>query len=270
MNSTYKNLAKPTIIIQARLGSKRFPKKVLSKIENKPMIWYSIERLKGIPEIKQVILATTKNPQDEILLKIAKECNIMSFKGKTFDVLDRYYKCAIKFDADPIIRITGDCPLIDSVIIKKMLNKYMKNDYDYLTNTFPPTFPDGLDVEIFSFKTLQKIVHKAKLSSEKEHVTSYIQNHPKEFKIFNYENTKDLSKLRWTVDEKQDLIFVKKIYNIMKPKVNFSMQNILKIISKEPDISKINSKISRNEGYLKSIKKDKKMEKSKLDNSTSL
>jgi len=258
MDFTYKNLAKPTIIIQARIGSKRFPKKVLSKIEKKPMIWYSIERTKGIPGIKQVILATTKNPQDKILLKIAKECKIMSFKGKTYDVLDRYYQCAIKFDADPIIRITGDCPLIDSTIIKKMLDQYLKSNYDYLTNTFPPTFPDGLDVEIFSFKTLQKIVRKAKLSSDKEHVTSYIRNHPKEFRIFNYENINDLSKFRWTVDEKEDLVFVKKIYNKMKPNVDFSMQSILKIISKEPNISKINSKISRNEGYLKSVKRDKK------------
>ena len=221
------------------------------------MIWYSIERIKKIHGIKQVILATTKNSQDKILLRIAKDCNILSFTGKTCDVLDRYYQCAIEFDADPIIRITGDCPLIDSVIIKKMLDKYMKNDYDYLTNTFPPTFPDGLDVEIFSFKTLQKIVREAKLSSEKEHVTSYIHNHPKKLNIFNYENRIDLSKFRWTVDEKRDLTLVKKIYKKMKPKVNFSMQTILKIISEEPNISKINSNISRNEGYARSVKRDK-------------
>lgn len=250
-------MTKPTIIIQARTNSKRFPSKTLAKIENKPMIWYSIERIKKIRGIKQVILATTKNSQDEILLKIAKNCNILGFKGKTYDVLDRYYQCALKFDADPIIRITGDCPLIDATIIKKMLDQFNKNNYDYISNIFPPTFPDGLDVEIFSFKTLENVVHKAKLSSDKEHVTSYIRNHPKEFKIFNYENTNDLSKLRWTVDEKQDLVFVKRIYNKMKPKINFSMKNILKIISKEPNILKINSKISRNEGYVKSVKKDK-------------
>ncbi len=250
-------MTKPTIIIQARIDSRRFPKKVLAKIENRPMIWHVIERIKGIRGIKQVVLVTTKNPQDKILLKIAKDCNIMSFKGKTCDVLDRYYKCAIEFDADPIIRITGDCPLIDPNIIKKMLNLYTKGDYDYLTNTFPPTFPDGLDVEIFSFKTLEKLVKKAKLPSEKEHVTSYIKNHPKEFKILNYENPNDLSKFRWTVDEKQDLEFVKRIYKKMKPTVKFSMKNILKIISKDPNILKINSMISRNEGYLKSLKLDK-------------
>ena len=249
-------MTNPTIIIQARLGSKRFPKKVLAKIGKKPMIWYSIERIKRVPGIKQVILATTKNSQDEVLLKIAKNCDILSFKGKTYDVLDRYYQCGLEFNADPIVRITGDCPLIDSTIIKKMLEKFNKSNYDYISNIFPPTFPDGLDIEIFSFKTLEKVHHKVKLRSDKEHVTSYIRNHPKEFKIFNYENTKDLSKLRWTVDEKQDLIFVKRIYNKMKPKNNFSMKSILKIIEKDPNISKINSKISRNEGYMKSVKKD--------------
>jgi spore coat polysaccharide biosynthesis protein SpsF len=222
------------------------------------MIWYSIERIKKIQGVKQVILATTKNSQDKILLRIAKECNILSFTGKTYDVLDRYYQCAIEFNADPIIRITGDCPLIDPVIIKKMLEKYMKNDYDYLTNTFPPTFPDGLDVEIFSFKTLQKIVREAKLSSEKEHVTSYIHNHPKKFNISNYKNNEDLSKFRLTVDEKQDMTLIKKIYKKMKPKVNFSMKSILKIISEEPNILKINSNISRNKGYVRSIKRDRK------------
>ena len=111
-------------MIQARVGSRRFPKKVLAKIEKKPMIWYVIERMKEVRGAKQVILVSTKNPQDKILHEIAKNCNIKSFKGKTCDVLDRYYNCAIKFDADPIIRITGDCPLIDPNIVKKMLEQY--------------------------------------------------------------------------------------------------------------------------------------------------
>jgi len=244
-------------MIQARIGSRRFPKKVLAKIENKPMIWHVIERMKVIRGVKQIILVSTKNSEDKILHKIAKNCNIKSFKGKTSDVLNRYYMCAIEFEADPIIRITGDCPLIDPTIVKKMLEVYMKNNYDYVTNTFPPTFPDGLDVEIFSFKTLEKMANYAKLPSEKEHVTSYIRNHPNEFNIFNYENISDLSKLRWTVDEKQDIMFVRAIYKKMKPKIIFSMQNIMKIISKYPNITKINKGISRNEGYLKSLRMDK-------------
>ena len=106
-------MAKSTIIIQARTGSSRFPRKVLARIEKKPMIWHVIERMKKVKGAKQIILVTTKNPRDKILLEIAKKCGIIGFRGKTRDILDRYYKCALEFEADPIIRITGDCPLID-------------------------------------------------------------------------------------------------------------------------------------------------------------
>jgi len=245
------------LMIQARVGSKRFPKKVLARIEKKPMIWHVINRVKKVKGVKDIVLITTFKKDDKILLKIAKENKIQSFAGDIKNVLNRHYQCALKYNADVIIRITGDCPLIDFKILEKMLNFYTRHDYDYVTNIYPPTFPDGLDVEIFSFKTLEKMANDAKLPSEKEHVTSYIRNHPNEFNIFNYENTNDLSKLRWTVDEKQDIVFVRAIYKKMKPKMIFSMQDVMKVISKHPNITKVNAKISRNEGYLKSLIMDK-------------
>ena len=244
-------------MIQARTGSTRFPKKVLAKIGKKPMIWYIIERMKQVIGIDQIILVTTKNPQDKILLEIAKECEIFGFRGKTNDVLDRFYQCAIKFDADPIIRITGDCPLIDPIVVKNMLNYYKKKKFDYMTNVFPPTFPDGLDVEIFSFKTLARINHKAELKSDREHVTSYVKNHPDEFRIFNYENKQDLSHLRWTVDEKKDLDLIRLIYENMQHKFVFYMKDVINIVKKNRNISLVNYGINRNEGYLISLKKDK-------------
>jgi spore coat polysaccharide biosynthesis protein SpsF len=250
-------LAKPIIIIQARTDSKRLPRKVLFKIDKKPLIWHVIERMKRVKGVEWVVLATTRRKNDEILLKIARDCGIMTFKGDTHDVLNRYYQCALQYDADPIIRITGDCPLIDPSLVEKMLNYYMKNNYDYVTNIFPPTFPDGLDTEIFSLRILGKIAQKAKLSSDREHVTSYIRNHPNEFRISNYENKDDFSGLRWTVDEKRDLKLVRTIYAKMKPKIVFPMESIIKMISKNPKILQINTGINRNEGYLKSLKNDK-------------
>ena len=255
LNNRFK-VAYPTIMIQARTGSKRFPNKVLAKIEHQPMISHVINRLKRTKKIEQIILITTRKNEDKILLRIAKNNGIHSFAGDTFDVLNRHYQCALEFDADPIIRITGDCPLIDPSIVEKMLRKYETNDYDYVTNIFPPTFPDGLDTEIFSFRTLEKITNKAKLSSDREHVTPYIRNHSKKFRIFNYENDKDLSMLRWTVDEKKDLQLVRAIYAKMRPRLVFSMENIIKIISKNPEIMQINVGTARNEGYLESLKKD--------------
>jgi len=250
---------KITIMIQARTGSKRFPKKVLAKIEKKSMIWHVINRVKGVKGVDQVILVTTRKKEDNILLKIAKESNIIGFVGSTHDVLERYYKCALKYNADPIIRITGDCPLVDPYIIEKMLRFYVKHNYDYASNTQPPTYPDGLDTEIFSFKTLEKVHHNAKLRSDREHVTSYIRKNLKKFKIFNYENHHDLSNLRWTVDEKQDLKFVKKIYAEMRPKLIFPMKSVMKIITKDPKIVEVNKGIRRNEGYFLSLKEDKRI-----------
>jgi spore coat polysaccharide biosynthesis protein SpsF (cytidylyltransferase family) len=246
------------VMIQARVGSKRFPKKVLAKIENKPMIWHVINRIKSIKSIRQVILLTTKRDEDEILLRIANSSGVIGFAGNTYDVLKRYYRCAKKYNVDTIVRITGDCPLIDPDLVKKMLNYYSKNNFDYLSNTLIPTFPDGLDVEIFSFKTLEIMNKNAKLPSEREHVTAYIRNHRSKFRIFNLKNVKDLSDFRWTVDEPRDLQFVRKIYSEMRPKLLFSTKDVLRVISKNPEIVQINKEIVRNEGYLISLKKDKK------------
>src|SRR5207302_10477181 len=184
-------------MIQARTGSSRLPKKVLAKIENKPMIWYVINRVKKIRNIEQIILITTRKKTDRVLLKIAEKNGITGFAVDTLDVLDRHFQCALLYDADPIIRITGDCPLIDHIIVEKMLQFYLSHEYDYVSNILPPTFPDGLDTEILSFKTLKALAGIAKLKSDREHVTTYVKNNPHKFKIFNYENDYDLTGYRW-------------------------------------------------------------------------
>jgi len=248
-------------MIQARIGSKRFPQKVLAKIENKPMIWHVINRVKSIKTIHQTILLTTKNDEDKILLKIAKDSEVIGFAGHTYDVLKRYHECAKKYNVSTIVRITGDCPLIDSGLVKKMLVFYSKNNFDYLTNTLIPTFPDGLDIEIFSIRTLETMNKNAKLPSEREHVTAYIRNNINKFKTFNLENSKNLSDFRWTVDEPRDLQFIRKIYSQMRPELIFSMKDVLRIISKNPKITAINQGIIRNEGYLSSLEKDRRKSK---------
>ena len=250
------NIKKITVIIQVRVDSKRLPKKVLRKILNKPMLWYVLKRVKKIKNIDQVILATTNEKQDNILVDLAKKNRIFIFRGSSIDVLDRYYRCAIKYNADPIIRITSDCPLIDPFIVENILDFYLKNDFDYVSNTIKPTYPDGLDVEIFSFKTLELAAKNAKMKSEREHVTPYIKNNPKKFKLFNYRNNENLSNHRWTVDQKEDLFFVRKIYSKMKPSVVFRYQEILELLSRFPDLLKINQGIKRNEGYKKSLESD--------------
>mgnify|MGYP003951282613 FL=1 len=251
------NKKKITVIIEARTGSSRLPNKVVAEIEGKPMIFYVIDRIKQIKSVEQIILATTQEENDRILTEIAKQNSIGSFVGDSIDVLDRDYQCALQNNADPIIRITGDCPLIDPDIVEEMLEFYLKNNYDYVSNRINPKYPDGLDVEIYSFNTLQMAAQNAKWSSERELVTTYITKNPKNFKIFSYENQEDLSEYRWTVDEQKDLEFIRKIYSIMKPKTNFSMKEIIEILSKNSELLKINAGIMRNEGHLKLYDNDK-------------
>jgi spore coat polysaccharide biosynthesis protein SpsF (cytidylyltransferase family) len=227
------------------------------------MISHIINRLKNVKFAEQIILATTKKEEDKILIEIAKKQEIFSFTGNEKDVLKRYFMCAKKFDADPIIRITGDCPLCDPKIIQKMIKIFNAKKYDYISNRIKPTFPDGLDVEIFSFKALKKSEKNAKMKSEREHVTPYIYKNSKKFSIFNVKNKKNLSHLRWTVDEKKDLKFVKKIYQEMNPKKIFFMNDVLEVLKKNPKFIEINQDIVRDEGYLISKKNEIKISRVK-------
>lgn len=255
MGTKMKNVKNVTIMIQSRIGSSRLPGKVLAKIEGKPMIWHVIHRIKQVEGVQKIVLITTRRKEDRTLLKIAKDSGIAGFTGPVNDVLKRHYECATYYHSDPIIRITGDCPLIDPKLIEKMLQFYLTHDYDYVSNTIKPTYPDGLDVEIFSFATLSKLNRLAKSKPDREHVTAYIRNNQNKFSIYNYENNNDLSKYRWTVDQKEDLNFVRKIYSKMKPKTIFTTKQVLYILNKNPQIQQINSGIIRNAGYLISLKR---------------
>ena len=244
-------------IIQARTNSSRLPNKALKKINGKPSICYVIDRVKKSKKIEKIILATTDKKQDSILLKIAKEKNILGFAGNENDVLKRFYQAAITYNADPIVRITGDCPLIDHTIIDEIVNFFLTQKFDYVSNTIPPTYPDGEDVEVFSFKTLKNAFENAKWKSEREHVTPYIEKNPKKFKIFNYANKSDLSSLRWCLDDKSDLKLIRAIYKKMSPKNVFSIKEILKILEKYPFLTTINCDLKRNDNYFTLLKKDK-------------
>tara|TARA_B100001765_G_C19485574_1_gene331099 strand:+ start:43 stop:813 length:771 start_codon:yes stop_codon:yes gene_type:complete len=248
---------KVTCIIQARTRSERLPNKVLKEIENLPMICHIINRVKKAKNIDQIILATSNTDTDKILLDIAKKFKIIGFAGDEKDVLDRFYNAAITYAANPIVRITGDCPLVDPILLDKMVEFYQANDYDYMSNTIERTFPDGLDIEIFSSEVLKISNKEAKWLSEREHVTPYILKNQNDFRIYNYKNKQNLSNLRWCVDEEDDLIMIRKIFQEMRPNQFFSTDDALKIILKRPDISKINSGIMTNEGYEKSLKNDR-------------
>ena len=219
------------ILIAARSDSKRFPGKhfkIINEKLNLSIIDYCIKRCKK-SKITNIILCTSNNKNDDVFEKYCKKKNILIFRGSKNDVLKRYIDCAEKHDITDIIRITGDCPLVDKNIINNLLNIYKKNDYDYVSNVTPPTFPDGLDVEIVKLSALKKSFAENKTRSNKEHITLHIRKNNK-FKKFNMTyNRNNLSKIRWTVDTEDDLKLIKKIVKQFHPKIHFEWKKIYKL-----------------------------------------
>lgn len=234
-------------IVQARMGSTRFPNKVMSKINNHTLIEILLKRLSKSKLINKIILATTDLESDDLLQAHVEEIGFNVFRGDSDNVLKRYYDTAIKFNADIIVRITGDCPLIDSSIVDDVINLYLNNKVDYAANTFPPTFPDGLDVSVFSFKALEAAFLNANSNFDKEHVTPYIRNSDSFTKI-NLSNNIDLSNNRWTVDEKIDYELIKLIFDHFEPNIYFDYKSILDFKIKNLKLFEMNKDIKRNEG----------------------
>ena len=249
-------------IIQARMGSSRLPGKVLKELEEgKPVLFYLLKQLKHCKLLGKIVIATTNLKEDDKIAYFAKMKGIECFRGSSKNVLERYYKCAKKNEFSTIVRITGDCPLIDPQIVDLVIEKYKENTFDYVTNCLKRTFPYGTEVEIFSFSSLENAYKNAELPSEKEHVTPYIRNHENEFRIYNIENKEDISNYRWVVDKKNDFELVKKIVSKIKTSP-ILMKDILLLLKSEPDLKKINRSNIPNEGYFKSLKEDKEFLKS--------
>lgn len=248
-------------IVQARMGATRLPGKILKPLAGKPALWHVVNRLNYAKHLNQVIIATTTEKQDDEVKKFCFEYEVPCFRGSQEDVLDRYYQAAKKFSADPIIRITADCPAIDPTIIDEVVEGYINGHYDVYG--LAGEFPDGLDCTVFSFRALEDTWKHANLPSEREHVCPYMQKHPEKFRTGGYEKFKGLGHHRWTLDEEADLRFLNEVFaKLYKPDKIFLTQDILTLLENEPDLMEINSQIIRNEGYLKSLIKDQEHLKS--------
>lgn len=234
-------------IVQARMGSTRFPGKVMKSIINKPVIELLLKRLALSNEINQIVVATSIDPNNKDLKNHVTSLGFECFAGSEEDVLDRFYEAAKITNADIIVRITGDCPLIDPDIVDSIIKKYKNSNSEYVSNVNPPTFPDGLDVEVFAFSALEIAQKEATSSYDREHVTPFIRNSGL-FQISNYENESDLSSLRWTLDELEDLVVIDSVFNHFKPNINFTWLDVLSLYQNSPDLFSINKKYSRNEG----------------------
>jgi glutamate-1-semialdehyde 2,1-aminomutase len=238
---------KTIAIVQARMGSIRFPNKVMRSICGTPMIGLLLNRLSNARLINQIVLATSKAPCNDSLVKYVQELSYTVFRGSEDDVLDRYYHAAKEAEADSVVRITGDCPLVDPVLVDEVITKYLDAKVDYVSNAAPPTFPDGLDIEVFSFQALEVAWSKAKTSKEREHVTPFIRESGK-FSQANFANDVDCSEERWTVDESEDFEVVQKVFEHFHPSLDFSWLNVLDLNKKHPEWFASNRHLARNQG----------------------
>jgi len=236
------------VVTQARMGSTRLPGKILKEILGKPMLVLFLERLAMMESINGIIVATTKEKEDDLVIETAEKFGhgIRTFRGSTEDVLDRYHHASKKYGVDAIVRITSDCPLFDPKVSDAVVREFIRRECDYCCNNLPPrTYPHGLDTEVFSYGALERAWKEAKLPAEREHVTPYIRNNPDKFSIREIRYQRNLGNLRWTVDFPEDFEFAKSIFERLYPsKMGFGMDDVLDVIRKEPALGKINEKYS--------------------------
>lgn len=244
MNKTIKIVT----VIQARSGSSRLANKIFLTLTGKPLLYRMFERVAASELKGTIVIATTTESSDDNVESFCKDHKINIYRGHQTDLLDRHYQAAKIFSADAVIKIPSDCPLIDSKVIDKVIQFYLSNinNYDYVSNLHPATYPDGNDVEIMSFNALEKAWNNAEREFEREHTTPFIWENPDKFRIGNvlWETGFDYSMThRFTIDYPEDYEFIKKVYDELYPKKpDFSLEDILNLLNENKEIKKINSK----------------------------
>lgn len=240
-------------IVQARMGSSRLPGKVLMDIAGAPMLWHVVQRARRATTLDRVRVATSTATADDAVATWCATTGVECCRGSEHDVLDRYYQAAIQAGADVVVRLTADCPLLDPVVLDRVVTCFLTGSYDYVSNVAPPTFPDGLDTEVFTFAALQRAWQEAHRPSEREHVTPYLRQHPELFRLENVTHSPDLSGLRWTVDEPADLAFVRAVYS---EGTEFGLAEVCALLARQPALGQVNSDILRNAGYARSLQEE--------------
>jgi spore coat polysaccharide biosynthesis protein SpsF len=247
---------KTVAIIQARMTSTRLYGKVMAEVGGRPLLSHVVSRAQQAVTIDLVTVATSDRSTDDVIAQFCRGGNIPCVRGSEDNVLDRYYQAAKHFEAGVIARLTADCPLLDPTLIDKVVRFFYAGDYDYVSNTLEPSYPDGLDTEVFKRQALARAWREARLKSEREHVTTYIWKQPNLFHLGCVKNDQDLSKLRWTVDEHEDLEFVRRVYDHLGTQRHFGMAEVLTLLQEHPELCQINSKFQRYDGYRKLLSED--------------
>ncbi|MGI6784707.1 MAG: cytidylyltransferase domain-containing protein [Aminivibrio sp.] len=229
-------------VLQARFSSSRLPGKVLMDLLGEPMLYRQIERILRSKRIDRLVVATSIESSDDQVWQMCLDKNLDCFRGSLEDVLDRFYQAAKQLSPEHVVRLTGDCPLTDPVIIDSVVELHLAEGNDYTSNTIDRTFPDGLDVEIISWQTLKTVWENAALPPEREHVTPYVYNRPEQFRLGCLVRQEgDISYHRWTVDFPEDFLFVQKVYETLYPQNSaFTTADVLTLLREQPELEEIN------------------------------
>lgn len=238
---------KTVVIVQARMSSSRLPGKVLLEIGGKPMLAWVLERAAHARLVQQVIVATTTDPADDAIEAFCRVSGWECFRGSLFDVLDRYYQAARSAQADVVVRLTADCPLMDPALIDHTLEEFFRSGVDFAANRLPPpwkrTYPIGLDIEVCSFAALERAWREAAQTYEREHVMPYLYAEQGRFKALLVNTQPDYGHLRWTVDTPEDLEFLRALVAKLGGRDDFTWQDVLAVVQAHPELSEINSQV---------------------------
>lgn len=243
-------------ILQARVSSSRLTGKVLKPILGRPMLLHQLDRVRRARALDALVVATSTEPSDDAIEALCASAGVRCFRGSLHDVLDRFYQAALPFSPQIVVRMLGDCPLNDPDVIDRVVEFLIAGGYD-IAGAAPTTFPDGLDVEAMRFAILEQAWRQAVRPSDREHVSLFIVRQPERFRVGGYENSVDLSHLRWTVDEPEDFELIRRIYEALYPaNAAFTTQDILDLLAARPELSELNRRFQRNEGLERSLAKD--------------
>jgi spore coat polysaccharide biosynthesis protein SpsF len=249
---------KTVAIIQARMGSNRLPGKVLKPILGRPMLWHIVQRVRAIPSITEVVVAVPDDEANGVLRSFCSNNGIAFFAGSETDVLDRYYQAAKQFEADPVLRVTADCPLVDPKLIERLIGAYESGGYDHIGIAAgagaqlldKKLFPDGLDAECFGFSALERSWHAATDPRDREHVTRYMWSNKNIFRCGNITADVDFPKLRLTVDHPEDFELITKIYEALySERRPFELSEVISFLKNNPGVSNLNRKWNEADNY---------------------
>jgi spore coat polysaccharide biosynthesis protein SpsF len=239
---------KVVIIVQARMGSARLPGKILKTVLDRPLLEFQIERLRRVKLADQIVIATTDNGTEAPIVDLCQRLDIPCFRGSEEDVLARYHGAALATQADVVVRVTSDCPIIDPVVVDKVIQCYLDNSsrYDYVSNALVRSYPRGMDTEVFSFQALDQAFREATRQPEREHVTLFICEQPQRYRLGDVLYQNDQSRHRWTVDTPEDFDLIKRIIEELWPKTpRFTLEDALALLEKNPDWSLINAHVAQ-------------------------